>query len=182
SHAARGDIVHRQHGGVSHQREPDGKVSPQGLVELIIQPGGGAAPAARRRATRTSQGCCAHTDRVPGRKGDQLEPVAQVQVPGDDGPHRVRRRRPRQHDETGTDARPVDDPDADPAVDGGLSWAAERWTVGKTESRVTPARASAIRPRSNLPTCEPFTVASPRNRIARTAPPTPTRRGGARTP
>ncbi len=118
--AARGDVVYRQHGGVSHQRQPDGEVSPQGLVELIVQTGRGPAPPARRRATGNRWGCRAHPDRVPTREGDQLEPVAQVQIPGDDRPHRVERRRhARQHDEAGTDARPIDDPDAHAAVDGG---------------------------------------------------------------
>src|SRR5439155_20287362 len=45
-----------------------------------------------------------------------------------------RRHRPRQHDETGTDARPVDDPDADPAVDGGAilgSGTLDSWKDGK---------------------------------------------------
>src|SRR5207302_6073358 len=101
--------------------EPDGKVRPESLVELIIQTGRGPAPPTRRRATGTSRRWCgAHTNRVPSGEGDQLKPVAQVQVAGDDGAHRVeRRRRAGQHDETGTDPRPIDDPDAHAAVDGG---------------------------------------------------------------
>src|SRR5207237_487052 len=63
-----------------------------------------------------------------------------------------------------------------------VSWAAERGTVRKTERRTTPARARVVRSRSTLPPFRPFTAVSPRNRTARTARPTPTRRAGARTP
>src|SRR5205814_10544081 len=126
---------------------------PQGLVELIVYTAPGPPPPARRRATAPRQWSSgAHPDRVPTRQGDQLEPVAQVQVSGDDGPHRVERRpRPRQHDEAGTNARPIDDSDAYTAVDGGGVLGDGR-SDGRTDGQKDHHTADCPDPKRHRPT------------------------------
>src|SRR5207253_2952697 len=78
----------------------------------------------RARAPRGSGGGGgggrAHADRVATRQRDELEAVAVVEVTRQDSASRVERRRAiGKQDDAGSDTGPIDDPDADAAVDGG---------------------------------------------------------------